>query len=375
MAVAPTKVGVATAVLQGIGAPVNQHTLGSMVGWFNAEGGHWNNTAHYNPLNTTLNTPGAQSINSAGVRSYQNWGQGINATIQTLKQPNMSGIVQAFRSSDPQGIIHAIAGSPWGTSGSLVAQTIGQALGQRYTPGNANIARAMSAAGVNPLTLPGGSYTIQGKTTTNVDRALADAMFAEADAPVSSSGRVAVQNPLADALALIQGGGYTSTSPSKTVQLPGTVIAGIAASRGAGGKDVNPLQHFTLGRTDMGVDANAAPGTPVLAPNDAQVVGIMPNWYQGQPYVALRLTAGPNKGKIMYVAEQITKLPRVGQVIRRGQPIVTYAPSGTGIEVGWASPQNWQQTLAQATGQLGSSDHSNAPAGQLFRNYLSSVGA
>jgi hypothetical protein len=364
-----TKVGVASAVLRGIGAPVNNRTLGAMVGWFNAEGGHWNNDASYNPLNTTLGVPGARSINGAGVKAYSNWQQGINATVQTLKQGNMSGIVQAFRHSDPQGVIHAIGASPWGTSGSLVAQTISSAMGQRYAiPASQDIARAMAMPSTQ-----GGQESLSetfrpGGTTTDWGSAIADAMLQESASPVN--GKLRVTNPLADAINLVNQGGYTSTK--EIAQMRASTALGAPVSGGAiGGKgDVDPLTHFTLGRTDMGVDANAKPGTPILAPNNMRVLGIMPNWYAGQPYVALRYIAGPNKGKVMYVAEQITQLPHVGQVIARGAPIAVYAPSGTGIEIGFADPNNWRQTLAQATGQLGVGDHSNAPAGIKFRNYL-----
>lgn len=143
----------------------------------------------------------------------------------------------------------------------------------------------------------------------------------------------------------------------------------VNAHAGAAG-DVNPIPGAVIGRTDMGVDANLKPGSPILAPNDAKVVAVVPNWYSGQPYVAVQLTAGPNKGRVMYVAEQIQGVPQVGQTIRRGQAITRYASSGTGIEIGWASPGNPTQTLAQAQGNTGDASHNNAPAGVNFRAYL-----
>lgn len=162
----------------------------------------------------------------------------------------------------------------------------------------------------------------------------------------------------------------TITTPGGGITLPKNI-----RPYPSGTSDINPLHHFTIGRTDMGVDANAKPGTPILAPNDAKVVGVMPNWYNGQPYVALRLLDGPNKGKVMYVAEQITGVPHVGAVITRGQPIARYAQSGTGIEIGWADPNNWQQTLAQGThhDNANQGDHANTPAGVNFRNWLGSL--
>lgn len=375
-----TKIGAATHILAGIGAPINQHTVGAMVGWMNAEGGHWSNNASYNPLNTTLGAPGARAINSAGVKAYGNWGQGISATVQTLKQPNMAGIVQAFHSSNPQAVIHAIGSSPWGTSGSLVAQTIGAATGQSYAiPSSRNIAAAMSQTprqnGLGTANTPGVTNTAP-TTSTDWGSALANALMSESASAPSENGTVRVQNPLGAAINAVSSGQYTTSTPAQTKLTPSAALTGaVTRATASGQNDINPLQHFTLGRNDMGVDANAKPGTPILAPNDAKVVGTMANWYQGQPYVALQLLSGPNKGKVMYVAEQITGIPKQGQIIRRGQAIATYAPSGTGIEIGWANPKSPLQTLAQSTGQTGDSSHGNAPAGLQFRNYLGALGA
>jgi murein DD-endopeptidase MepM/ murein hydrolase activator NlpD len=125
-----------------------------------------------------------------------------------------------------------------------------------------------------------------------------------------------------------------------------------------------------IGRTDMGVDANLKPGAPIRAIGNSRVVNIYPNWYRGQPYVLLQLLDGPQKGKFYYVAEQIAPNVRPGQKVKAGQPIGTYASSGTGIEIGWGTPGS--QTLAQATGRDNASqgDHANTPAGINFRSFL-----
>lgn len=165
------------------------------------------------------------------------------------------------------------------------------------------------------------------------------------------------------------------TTPGKTVTthgVTGQLTPGVAAGKQPtlpGTHDLNPLPGWTIGRTDMGVDANAPKvGAPVLAMNDSKVVRVLPNWYAGQPLVELQLTAGPNKGKMWYVAEQITGVPKVGTVIGRGQKVVGYAPSGTGIEIGWGGAGG--QTLAQATGHDNANvgDHANTPAGLNFKS-------
>jgi hypothetical protein len=106
----------AEAVLRGLGAPVTPQNVKAMVAWEAAEGGHWNNTAWYNPLNTTLHAPGATSMNGVGVKAYTSWKQGIQATISTLKQGNMSAIREALMQGNNAGAVaHAVVNSPWGT--------------------------------------------------------------------------------------------------------------------------------------------------------------------------------------------------------------------------------------------------------------------
>jgi hypothetical protein len=137
-----------------------------------------------------------------------------------------------------------------------------------------------------------------------------------------------------------------------------------------GAGDVNPLAHgWRVGRTDQGVDANAAPGTPVLAINDSVVKQVVPNWYSGQPLVLMQLTSGPNAGKYWYLSEQITQVPRVGERIARGQIVARYANAGTGIEIGWGSPSSAGRTLAQAQGPL-PAGHADTSAGIDFRRRI-----
>jgi hypothetical protein len=152
------------------------------------------------------------------------------------------------------------------------------------------------------------------------------------------------------------------------------VVAQAPPSRGGGGGGsgyVNPFpKDVQIGRVDMGIDADMRPGDAIVAPGRSRVLGIMPNWYRGQPYIGLQLLDGPMKGRNYYLAEQIDPAVRPGQVIGQGQPIAHYASSGTGIEMGWAGG-NWQQTLAQATS--GYSEGQVTPAGADFEKFLKSL--
>src|SRR4051812_48443400 len=95
---------------------------------------------------------------------------------------------------------------------------------------------------------------------------------------------------------------------------------------------VNPVPGQPLGRTDQGVDIAAPPGTPVYAITDETLEGILPNWFRGQPFYYFRQA----NGMYNYVAEQFRSNLRVGQRVRAGERIGEVAPSGTGLELGFA---------------------------------------
>jgi hypothetical protein len=125
----------AQAVLQGLGIHPTTANVKALVGWQKAEGGHWNNKARYNPLNTTQPEPGAGNTGSQGnIKVYKSWDQGVKATVTTLKNGLYGGIIQALKSGNPNSVASAIGSSPWGTGGSLVAQTIGATSVKQLSP-------------------------------------------------------------------------------------------------------------------------------------------------------------------------------------------------------------------------------------------------
>lgn len=116
-----SKTSFAQGVLRGIGAPVNDVTQAAMLQWMAAEGGHWNNSAHYNPLNSTLGMPGSGHMaKNPNIKAYVDWQQGLEATVRTLTDSNSAygyaKIIDAFRSGSSAGDIYsAIGSSRWGT--------------------------------------------------------------------------------------------------------------------------------------------------------------------------------------------------------------------------------------------------------------------
>jgi hypothetical protein len=72
----------------------------------------------------------------------------------------------------------------------------------------------------------------------------------------------------------------------------------------------------------------------------------------------------------VYVAEQITGLPRIGQPLRTGDIVARYARKGTCIETGWSAADG--ETAAQAT--TGYTEGEATVAGVSFARLLISVG-
>ncbi len=111
-----TQVTWAQAFLKSLGMPITADNVAAIVAWEMAEGGHWYNTAYFNPLNTTQSMPGATVFNSVGVKAYTSWMQGLKASVITLRNGYYGAILEALsRGNDAQAVANAVAASPWGT--------------------------------------------------------------------------------------------------------------------------------------------------------------------------------------------------------------------------------------------------------------------
>jgi hypothetical protein len=162
---ADTPQAFATALLHRLGIKPNSNNVRALVGWQKAEGGHWNNDAKFNPLNTTQPEPGAGNTGTQGnIKVYRSWHQGIEATAKTLTNGKYSGILHALRSGGANDVASAIGNSPWGTSASSVAKIIGSTgkvpLGGTLSGGGST----PSSGGVQPA--DSGTHSV---TSTNID--------------------------------------------------------------------------------------------------------------------------------------------------------------------------------------------------------------
>jgi hypothetical protein len=111
----------ATTLLQKMGAPVTESSIAALTTWARHEGGHWKNSANYNPLNTTLDMSNNESMNSVGVKRYKSWEEGFAATIGTLTgnkadERGYTAIVNALKSgASTESILSAVNNSAWMT--------------------------------------------------------------------------------------------------------------------------------------------------------------------------------------------------------------------------------------------------------------------
>lgn len=145
----------ASAVLNKIGAPVNESNVSSFLRWMNQEDGRSVQEQgtraigieRFNPLNTKWNLP--DSVDSGGgVKSYNSFEQGVDATVKTLQSKNndYSGVVNAFKESKGfDAIKSAVSASDWGT-------WKGQAMTAGATTGGVNVTSDIIARAllVNP---------------------------------------------------------------------------------------------------------------------------------------------------------------------------------------------------------------------------------
>jgi hypothetical protein len=106
----------ANAFLAAAGEPQTSENVRAVVGWEKAEGGHWADSARFNPLNTTQAEPGSVPINSVGVQAFTSWAQGLQATVATIRNGRYGGILAALAAGNcAQCVANAVAASPWGT--------------------------------------------------------------------------------------------------------------------------------------------------------------------------------------------------------------------------------------------------------------------
>jgi len=137
--------------LRTMGAPPTKENIAFLKNWQKHEGGWTNNSASFNPLNTTSG-PGS-SINSVGVKAFGDYGTGVKMTAQTMLNGRYPNIVAGLKAGNPYStdisgdLSTWVSGSP--TKGLSYAQKV---MGDR------------KASGRVPLASPGPNVPVRGKT-------------------------------------------------------------------------------------------------------------------------------------------------------------------------------------------------------------------
>jgi hypothetical protein len=113
-----------TDLLERLGMPVTKENLRAMMAWQAAEG----TAAAFNPLATTRYAPGATDMNSVGVKNFRTYEQGLQTTIDTLRNGLYGNILAALREgTSASRVADAVAESPWGT-GDAVSRVLASTL-------------------------------------------------------------------------------------------------------------------------------------------------------------------------------------------------------------------------------------------------------
>ncbi len=100
-----------------LAVPHTNQNAWAWVSWAVAEGGN----ALWNPLNTTLDAPGATDYNSVHVKNYPSASVGQQAIAATLRQQNFAHILGHLKAgTNARRTLRAVEVSQWGTGGLAV---------------------------------------------------------------------------------------------------------------------------------------------------------------------------------------------------------------------------------------------------------------
>ncbi|HMK62702.1 MAG TPA: hypothetical protein VK386_03700 [Acidimicrobiales bacterium] len=133
----------AHAFLDEISEPATADNVEAIVAWEMAEGGNWENTAKFNPLDTTWAYDGSTYFNGSypasdppDVQAFKDWDDGVYATALTLTEDfsyagdyGYGAILSALQAGDDAtAVTDAVDDSAWGTSNATAF------LGNSYNP-------------------------------------------------------------------------------------------------------------------------------------------------------------------------------------------------------------------------------------------------
>lgn len=141
-------------LLRELGAPVTRSNLRFLSSWQRWEGGHTQNDARYNWLNTTLGDA-YPSINSVGVRAYPTFQVGIQNIASTIQNGRYENILTGLQAGNPykfpvQGDLSTwVSGSPTGN-----LSYASKVLGTKVDVQQPSVTQDLSIPGIPSISTP-----------------------------------------------------------------------------------------------------------------------------------------------------------------------------------------------------------------------------
>lgn len=290
------------ALLRNLGYKPTKQNLRFLGTWQRWEGGHTNNDARYNWLNTTRGT--GPTINSVGVRRYGSFDEGIRYTAETLQNGKYQDVLDALRSGDPYALKPVAGLSTW-VSGSPTARLdyASKVLGMPVEPKRPTKPRREIGNGAPP------------RNITEDDTFMDIMSIAWADDPeFLATLRELNYEPVLPAAPRAPGKPRRPKDPENDR----------VVTEASGGFLQLPTKwkstHPTSGLEDEGfttaIDIMGTAGTRVGAPEDGVVVYFHPDGAQGGGSMLLRTKSGRE-----YWMGHIANGVKAGTRVKRGQRI------------------------------------------------------
>lgn len=110
---------------------------------------------------------------------------------------------------------------------------------------------------------------------------------------------------------------------------------------------LNPLRavrSLVPQEIDQGVDYCGS--GPVYAMGSGVVLNTLNSGWPGGAFITYRLAAGPARGLVVYVAENVTPAVQIGELVGPNTVLGWLHDSGTCLETGWANPSDPTQNAA-----------------------------
>lgn len=309
----------ATALLNHAGLPITRQNLAFLRGWQPFEGGHTNNNATFNWLNTTR---GSQfpSINSVGVRAFPDMQTGLKYTWDTLNSGRYPDLVAGLAAGNPYSadvrddLSVWVSGSPTGNL-AYADKVLGHK--GKQTRALSKSAAKHAAQLTQPQTSASNPALSRTMAIFNVMKRNAETAGQDTQGLENLMGfQLAQQQAQAQSQSTLQNASVRPQEPRR-----GAPSAQPRPTKGA----VNlPAQwkgtHNTDGLTDhsrtTAIDMMASPGTPVVIPFD----GVVERWGSAQGGEAMYLRAA--NGRRYWLGHVDTRIPvgtrfKAGSVIAR----------------------------------------------------------